>query len=183
MQTGYEPLGTGKPTAVPVTISGDDYLYFVERAVRGMTGIVTELGDELSCIRPDLPGANTAYGLLTHCLGVMEYWGRHLVAGRGSQRERAAEFDATGTVAALAMQVDDALRQLRIDVASASSPGRRRRQPQVPAAHGGLRAPVFADRLHQRRRGRLHPILRGRQLPRGRAARATRRPALPADQR
>ena len=48
-----------------VTISDDDYVYFVERAVRGMADIVAELGDELACAKPDVPGANTAYGLLT----------------------------------------------------------------------------------------------------------------------
>jgi len=39
-----------------------------------MIEIVTQLGDELANRRPDVPGANSPYALLHHCLGVMEYW-------------------------------------------------------------------------------------------------------------
>lgn len=98
-----------------------DYLYFVERSLRGMLAIAEELGDELACTRPDLPGANTAYGLITHCLGVVEYWAGHLVAGRPSYRDRPAEFAATGTVAELAAAVDSGLRRLAEDTSAASS--------------------------------------------------------------
>jgi len=137
MQNGYQPPRTGRPdeTEPAVTVSGDDYLYFVERAVRGMAGIVTELGDELCCARPCLPGANSAYGLVTHCLGVLDYWGGRLVAGRPVHRDRAAEFDATGTVADLMRQVDDALRRLRADVAGSSSYAPLAGEPD-PAALG-----------------------------------------------
>jgi bifunctional pyridoxal-dependent enzyme with beta-cystathionase and maltose regulon repressor activities len=99
-----------------LVVSPDDYLYFVERAVRGMSEIVTALGDDLCVRRPELPGANTPYGLLTHCLGVMAYWGGHLVAGREIVRDRAGEFDATGTAAELQARVDEALEQLRANV-------------------------------------------------------------------
>lgn len=97
-------------------LSTEDYLYYVDDALDAMTGIVHELGDELACTAPDLPGANSPYAILTHCLGVMEYWGGYRVAGRTVQRNRDAEFRATGTVAALAARVDAARRQLRADV-------------------------------------------------------------------
>lgn len=106
-------MQTERPDLV---VSSDDYLYFVERAVRGMCKIVTDLGDVLSCTRPELPSANTPYGLLTHCLGVMAYWGGHLVAGREVARDRSAEFDGCGTVGELRSRVDEALEQLTSDL-------------------------------------------------------------------
>ena len=47
-----------------------------------MTAIVEELGDELVNRRPPFRDANSAYVILTHCLGVMEYWGGATVAER-----------------------------------------------------------------------------------------------------
>ncbi len=94
----------------------EGYLYFVRRALLGMRDIVLELGDEPAGRRPELPGANTAYGVLNHCLGVTAYWGGQLVAGRPVERDRAAEFGATGTVAELARRVDLALAHLAADL-------------------------------------------------------------------
>ena len=96
----------------------EDYLYFVRRALLGMRDIVVDLGDQLAGRRPDLPGANTPYGLLTHCLGVTAYWGGAVVAGRAMERDRAAEFAAIGSVVALAQRVDHALVQLATDLAT-----------------------------------------------------------------
>jgi bifunctional pyridoxal-dependent enzyme with beta-cystathionase and maltose regulon repressor activities len=107
-----------------------DYLYYVRRAVGGMTRIVTELGDDRACLRPDLPGANTPYGLLTHCLGVVEYWGGALIAGRDVQRDRAGEFDATGTVAALRTRADAVLRQFETDLLAMDPTAPLRREPE-----------------------------------------------------
>ena len=102
--------------ATVLMAQAEDYLYFVRRALLGMRDIVVDLGDELAGRRPDLPGANTPYGLLTHCLGVTAYWGGALVAGRAVERDRAAEFVATGSVASLAQRVDQALAQLAADL-------------------------------------------------------------------
>ena len=85
-------------------ISGDDYLSFVDEALDGMIAIVAELGDERVNRRPDVPGSNSPYALLTHCLGVMEYWGGYIVAGRSIRRDRDAEFRAAGEVADLLRQ-------------------------------------------------------------------------------
>jgi hypothetical protein len=74
-------------------ISVDDYLFFVDEALDGMVRIVTELGDDLANRRPDVSGANSPYAVLTHCLGVMEYWAGYLVAGRRIERDRDAEFE------------------------------------------------------------------------------------------
>ena len=75
-------------------VSVDDYLLFLDEVLDDMVRIVTELGDELANQRPDLPDSNSPYAILTHCLGVMEYWGGYMVGGRSIQRDRAAEFRA-----------------------------------------------------------------------------------------
>ena len=99
-------------------ISIDDYLSFVDEALEAMVDIVTGLGDDLANRRPDLPGANSPYAVLTHCLGVMEYWAGHLVAGRPVERDRDAEFVAAGAVDELAIRAGAAQRRLRDDVAA-----------------------------------------------------------------
>ena len=88
-----------------ITISVEDHLWFVDVALDGMVAIVTELGDEGANLRPDLPGANSAFAILTDCLGVMEHWGGHVIAGRSISRDRDAEFVATGRVEELVERV------------------------------------------------------------------------------
>ena len=97
---------------------------YVDRAVHALAGIVTGLGDDLANQRPDLPGANSPYAILTHCLGVMAYWGGHVVAGRDVPRDRAAEFTATGPVAGLVAAAQQAKLQFRADAQTAD--------PQAP---------------------------------------------------
>lgn len=99
-------------------ISIDDFLYYVDDALNGMVGIVSELGDELANRRPDLPDANSPFAILTHCLGVMEYWAGEIVAGRSIVRDRPGEFRAAGRVAELTERVERARQQLRTDVAA-----------------------------------------------------------------
>ena len=98
-------------------ISIDDYLVFVDQALDQMVDLLTSLGDERVNLTPDVVGANSAYAIVTHCLGVMEYWGGAVVAGRTIERDRDAEFVATGEVDALVSRVRAAQRQLRSDLA------------------------------------------------------------------
>ena len=88
-----------------LVITPDKYLSYVDTALDGMVAIVRELGDDLASRRPGITGANSPYAILTHCLGVMEYWGGHVVAGRPSDRDRDAEFVATGIVGDLVERV------------------------------------------------------------------------------
>lgn len=99
-------------------ITVDDLMYYADVALDGMVGIVEGLGDELANRRPPLPDANPPYVILTHCLGVMEYWAGHVIAGRDNTRDRAAEFVATGTVADLVDRVAAARATLRRDLAT-----------------------------------------------------------------
>jgi hypothetical protein len=98
-------------------ISIDDYLYYVDEALDGMVDIVTGLGDEVANRRVDVPASNSPYAVLTHCLGVMEYWAGQIVAGRTIERDRDAEFRASGPVDELATRARAARRQLQADLA------------------------------------------------------------------
>jgi Protein of unknown function (DUF664) len=110
----------GSPTdgegAASVAIAANDYLWFVDLALGQMSAVVEELGDELVNRRPPFRDTNSAYAILTHCIGVMEYWGGATVAERPVQRDRAAEFTASGDVAGLLRRTEHARRRLREDI-------------------------------------------------------------------
>lgn len=107
-------------------ISVSEAVWYVDHAFDRMVAIVVELGDDLANARPDLPGANSPFAILTHCLGVMEYWGGRMIAGRPIERDRAAEFTATGAVDELAERAIEARRRLADDLAMLD--------PQAPPA-------------------------------------------------
>lgn len=100
-------------------ISTDDYVWFVNRKLDQMVEVLHQLGDDHVCERPQLPGTNSAYGIATHCLGVMTSWAGHLVAGREVVRNRDAEFGATGDIDSLVGKIEAAKVQFRSDVGAA----------------------------------------------------------------
>jgi hypothetical protein len=118
-------------------IREDEYLYFVDRALDGMAQILGDLGDELANRRPALPGANSPYAILTHCLGVLDYWVGVRVAGRSVARDREAEFRASGPVRELLERVEVAKQQLRADLALADTEAPLRPDPR-PASRPDL---------------------------------------------
>ena len=107
-------------------IEPDAVASYVDRAVEAMTDIVGDLGDDLANARPGLPGANSPYAILRHCLGVMEFWGGHVVAGRAVDRDRAAEFRASGPTADLIAAAQEAQRRFRADIVTADPKARPR---------------------------------------------------------
>src|SRR6266536_2912318 len=107
-------------------IEPDAVASYVDRAVEAMAGIVGDLGDDLANTRPGLPGANSPYAILRHCLGVMEFWGGHVVAGRTVDRDRAAEFRASGPAAGLIAGAQEAQRRFRADIVTADPAARPR---------------------------------------------------------
>ena len=128
----------GAAAGAPVVVARADYLWFADRALTEMAGIVRTLGDDVANRAPALPGANSPYAILTHCLGVMEYWGGATVAERPVVRDRAAEFTASGAVGPLLQRSDEALRRLRDDLASldaAAVPANVRRDPADPVPY------------------------------------------------
>ena len=106
-------------TRGPRLASAAEYLSCTDRALLGMRDLVAALGDDGANRRPDLPGANSPYALLTHCLGVVDYWCGALVAGQPVERDRDAEFRATGPVAPLLARVDAVRARLADDVLAA----------------------------------------------------------------
>jgi hypothetical protein len=115
-----------------ITISTDEYLWFVDQALDEMARIVTELGDDDANRRPDLPDANSPFAILTHCLGVLEFWPAYMVVDRPFERDRDAEFRATGSVADLVARTHAARRQLAEDLAGADLSAAPRHDPVYP---------------------------------------------------
>jgi hypothetical protein len=121
-----------------LVLSDDDFLWFVDAALGAMAAIVESLGDELANRRPDLPGANSPVAIVTHCLGVLEWWGGAVVAGRPVVRDRAAEFAAAGPVAPLVARMAEARAALALDLAGADPAG----TPPGPVSGGDAALPL-----------------------------------------
>ncbi len=138
-------------------IDVDDFLYFLDDALEGMVATVTELGDELANRRLDLADANSPYAILYHCLAVMEYWGGAMVAGRTIERDRDAEFRASGPVDGLVRRTQQARRQLDADIADLEPLAAPRRTPEpedadLPLARtqGGVLMHVYEELAQHR---------------------------------
>jgi hypothetical protein len=147
----------GSPTdgAAPggsVAVSAADYLWFAELALGEMTRIIAELGDDLANRRPPLAGANSPYVILTHCLGVMEYWGGATVAGRSITRDRDAEFTARGDVGSLCRRAEAARMRLREDLSEldpSMTPVSVRRDPANPVPYSDTKGAVLLHILEE----------------------------------
>jgi Protein of unknown function (DUF664) len=148
----------GSPTdarglrAHPVAVAPADYLWFCDLALRGMARIVTDLGDELANSRPPFAGANSPYVILTHCLGVLEYWAGATVAGRSIERDRAAEFTAQGPVVPLLARTERARERLAADVAGLDAwdaPQSVHRDPDDPVPYSETKGAVLLHVLEE----------------------------------
>lgn len=95
-----------------------DVVFHIERALDGMLAAVTALDDVTANRRAEFPGANTPYALVVHCCGVLEFWAGQVIAGRTIERDREAEFFATGAVAELGELVRGQLERFRTDLAA-----------------------------------------------------------------
>ena len=109
-------------------IDKDIYVRFCDEALVAMRDLVVELGDDLANRRPDLPGANSPFAILTHCLGVCGAWASTTNLGQVVPRDRPAEFTATGAVADLAHDTDR-LREAFAGWVLASDPAARPARP------------------------------------------------------
>jgi len=140
----------GSPTdgegAALLVVPAADYLWFVDLALDEMRAIVEDLGDELVNRRPPFRDTNSAYVILTHCLGVMEYWGGATVAQRPIQRDRGAEFTASGDVAGLLRRSEQARRRLREDLVGLHAedpPVNVQRDPENPVPYTETKGSVL----------------------------------------
>src|SRR5205807_8726596 len=78
-----------------------DHFFLIERHLAPMLEIAESLGDDRVNVLPDLPGANSAYQLVFHSCGMLEWWTRASILGKRVTRDRAAEFTSAGTIASL----------------------------------------------------------------------------------
>ncbi len=105
-------------------ITVDDFVVFCSRTIDGMRRAVSGLSDTEVVRRPALDGANSPYALVTHALGAAEWWTLHVVLGRHVDRDRDAEFTATGTVDELIRRCDR-VEALIVDLAPELASARR----------------------------------------------------------
>jgi hypothetical protein len=148
------PGSPAEPAAGPgdVVVRAADYLWFADLALAEMARIVGALGDELANEAPALPGANTPFAILTHCLGLMEYWGGATVAGRSIERDRAAEFTARGNVVGLLERTEAARRRLHEDVeglVALDAPTQMVRDPDDPVPYAETKGAVLLHILEE----------------------------------
>ena len=110
-------------------ISVEEYLDFCDAALDGYAEVCRALGDDLVSVRlDDVPGSNSAFGLVAHAVGVMAWWGRRVNRGIEVPRDREAEFRAKGTVDEALALLDAGRAGLHEDVAAA----RPRQAPVAP---------------------------------------------------
>jgi hypothetical protein len=135
-----------------LTLTLEDFLWYVDDCLDAMLGIVTELGDELANQTLALPGSNSPFAILTHCLGVVEWWSGEMVAGVDVARDRDAEFVARGPVGALAEAVRRTRARLGENLASldAQAPPAKRGDAELSAypygqTQGGVLMHVFHE--------------------------------------
>jgi hypothetical protein len=106
------------PDNQPISLDPDDFLLFTDRALDRMLRIIEDLGDDLANRKPDLSNANSPFAILTHCIGVADYWIGNLIGNRGIPRERHTEFTATGTAQEIRPRIQALKRRLREDIAT-----------------------------------------------------------------
>jgi uncharacterized damage-inducible protein DinB len=97
-------------------MSPDDFLDIIDQTLDGMLAIAEELGDDRVNRQPDLPGANSPYVILAHCVGLTHFWIGEVLGGRQVNRDREAEFRARGTVADMRRHVQTLKQHLRQDI-------------------------------------------------------------------
>ncbi|WP_018156540.1 DUF664 domain-containing protein [Demetria terragena] len=136
------------------TVQLDDVVTHVDRALRGMAETLIDLGDDRANESPDLSGANSPFQIVTHCLGVMEFWGGQVIADREVTRDRAAEFTARGKVDHLLDRIISARVQLGTDLADfdGAAPPRgpvpdrdRDDMPEFTRTQGGVLMHIYEE--------------------------------------
>lgn len=126
--------------AVPVEV----VMVHIDRALNGMAATLRELGDELVNAETGLPAGNTAYQIVRHCCGVLEFWGGQVLADRPITRDRPAEFTSSGTVDELVALVERQRAQFSSDLEGFDgSVAPRGRMGKMDADEDGTQAGVL----------------------------------------
>ncbi len=67
-----------------------------DESLAHMQKILSQMSCQQANTVPALPGANSAYAIVTHCVGMTDYWGGSVIAGLRIPRDRDSEFEAHG---------------------------------------------------------------------------------------
>ena len=126
--------------------------FLLERHFDHMTAIAADMGDEGVNAVPDLPGANSAYQIVFHCCGMLEWWTRSAILGVDVDRDRDAEFVSSGTVAQLIARAGQVrsqfvadLRQIDPDAPLRGDPSAEYRGTPIGESAGGVLMHVFEE--------------------------------------
>lgn len=79
--------------------------------------VVERMDDATANTVPGFDGANSPYQILEHCLGMLRSWSQADILGREIERDRDAEFTASGSVADLVQRARAAGAQFEADLA------------------------------------------------------------------
>jgi len=129
----------------------DAYAAALDGIWREALAQISGLPDELLNRRLALPETNTLYALATHLAGSTEMWVLGCCAGQTVERDRDAEFRATGTGAELRARFERVMEAIRN--ALNGLPDGALDRPGDPRADS-----QFPDRLHTVRDSLLHVV-------------------------
>jgi hypothetical protein len=100
-----------------MSIVPEEFLTYINGALDGMVQIVEELGDARVNQRPNnMPNTNSPCAILTHCVGLTNYFIGTALGGRQVPRDRDAEFRAQSTVAELRQAVRELQSHIQNDL-------------------------------------------------------------------
>jgi uncharacterized damage-inducible protein DinB len=79
------------------------------------------LSDEAANWHPFPSGANSIYAILSHLIGVDEFWVKQIIAGQKIQRDRDAEFRSSGSLSELSGRWEQAWKDVEAILAKLNS--------------------------------------------------------------
>ena len=79
-------------------ITVDDFLRFSERTLEGFRSALERLDESTVNALPALPDPNSPYQLVMHTVSAVDWWTSHIILGNPTDRDRPAEFTATGSL-------------------------------------------------------------------------------------
>ncbi|HLJ80130.1 MAG TPA: DinB family protein [Ktedonobacterales bacterium] len=90
------------------------YVIILERTARDALAQLDGLSDDVLNRPVPMPEANSLYALATHLAGAGEFWAVTLPGNRTTDRDRSAEFRATGTFAELSSRYERWIADLHV---------------------------------------------------------------------
>ena len=93
----------------------DDFLLFCDRTFDGYRRALERLDDDTVNAVPDLPSPNSPFQLVIHAVSAAHWWTAHITLGQPVDRDRPAEFEASGTIDEALAALDQAQLQLHED--------------------------------------------------------------------